>query len=220
MWTRLEFVKKLAAFDWIVMRTLGKAHGMRATILSLFLPAIAAATPFFAAACSSSSAGPPAAVSFKSDVMPIFEHSCGISSSCHGDPSDVAARGIYLGCDMMSPSCNATSDPTHVVYAGIVSGADGGGPRAPLEITGMPFITPGDPTKSYLMHKMDDDLGGLTGCIANNAAVLQAADQPGSVSANVPPNWCGTFMPYNVEVLPKGTRDTVRAWITQGALNN
>ncbi len=204
----MRFVGLQAAFDWLLMRTLGKAHGMRATIFSLLIPAVAASTPLFAAACSSSSAGPPPTVSFKSDVMPIFEHSCGISSSCHGDPSDIAARGIFLGCDENTSTSCAVSNPAPIVYADIVSGVDGGAPRAPLEISGMAFITPGDPAKSYLMHKMDGDLANLTGCVANNTAVVQAADQPGSVSTNVPPNWCGTFMPWNVELLQQSAPRT------------
>jgi len=75
----------------------------------------------------------------------------------------------------------------------------------------MPFVTPGDPTMSYLMHKMDDDLCVVTGCIPNNVAVS---------SAEMMAPWCGTFMPYQVMVLDTGTRDTIRRWIQQGAMNN
>jgi hypothetical protein len=168
-------------------------------------------------------------VSFKNDVMPIFEHSCGLSSSCHGDPSDVAARGIYLGCDInLNPTtttCTATN-PAPDVYAALITT-----PAQPLEESCMPFIKPGDPINSYLMHKMDGDQCVVTCCTNPNVAVMQAEGMSGPVAAD---GWCGTFMPYQVMLLPAGpvcggttdctkatpTRDTVRAWIQQGAMNN
>jgi hypothetical protein len=181
-------------------------------------------------------------VSFKKDVMPVFEHSCGLSGSCHGDTTDVAQRGIFLGCDVNYPSpstttCTLTTDPTQQVYAGLVGSADGGadsGLYVPLEESCMPFVTAGSPTMSYLMHKMDGDQCILTCCTPDNIAVNAAEVQTENltVSGN---GWCGQFMPYNVALLTLGpvcggtsdctsavvaTRDTVRAWIAQGALNN
>src|SRR5581483_10309892 len=50
-------------------------------------------------------------VSFSTDVLPIFEHSCGLSSSCHGDRSDIRARGIFLGCDMATSMACIVSPP-------------------------------------------------------------------------------------------------------------
>jgi hypothetical protein len=81
----------------------------------------------------------------------------------------------------------------------------------------MPFITPGDPSQSFLMHKMDGDLCTLTGCVADNAAVTQAGDTPSAAGA---PNWCGTQMPFNLALIDPAKRDTVRRWIKQGALDN
>jgi hypothetical protein len=180
-------------------------------------------------------------VSFKKDVMPVFEHSCGLSSSCHGDPTDVAQRGIFLGCDVNYPSptttsCMLTTDPTQQVYAGLVGSADGGtdaGVYVPLEESCMPFVTPGDPKNSFLMHKIDGDQCILTCCTPKNIAVNAAeVAQQLMVSGN---GWCGQFMPYNVALLTAGpvcggttdctspaaaSRDTVRAWIAQGAQNN
>ncbi len=75
----------------------------------------------------------------------------------------------------------------------------------------MPFVTPGDPAASYLVHKIDDNLCVVTGCIANNAAVG---------SAEMAPPWCGGLMPYQGLVLDSATRDTIRRWIQQGAMNN
>jgi hypothetical protein len=156
-------------------------------------------------------------VSFSKDVLPIFEHSCGLSSSCHGDTTDRAARGIFLGCDMTtSMNCAVTPPVSPQVYPHLV----GAMADKPLEETSMPYITPGDPSKSYLMLKMDDNLCSVTGCTMSNVPVTQAGDVPGSVGANQPPNWCGVFMPYNVTVLDPAVRDTVRRWIAQGAMNN
>jgi hypothetical protein len=173
-------------------------------------------------------------VSFKNDVMPIFEFSCGISSSCHGgDPAqDIMTRGLFLGCSpgsLEAGTCQAVGDFVPMVYADIA----GPTPKQPLEIHGMPFITANDWTKSYLMHKMDGDQCTLTGCVANNNAVTAANE---TVPSAMSPNWCGQFMPLNVALLPAGpacggstdcvmdpakyVRDTVRLWIQQGAMNN
>jgi hypothetical protein len=183
-------------------------------------------------------------ISFKNDVLPLFEHSCGLSSSCHYDPMVVHNLGIFLGCDITfdagagSVNSCAVANPGPEVYADLVGGGDAGGdggPLVPLEITGMPYVTPGDPTKSYIMHKLDGDMCTLTGCNSMNMAVLFQQDPPGSLGPGNPPNWCGTSMPLNAELLPAGpacggsqdctgaasyARDTVRAWIAQGALNN
>jgi hypothetical protein len=147
-------------------------------------------------------------VSFGKDVIPIFEKTCGVGSTCHGgDPAtDISQRGVFLGCAPdASATCLVTGDPAPQVYAGLI------GPNAdtPAEESCMPFVKPGNPTQSYLMRKMDSDLCGMTCCTQNNAAA-------GSVGAM----GCGTVMPYLQAVLPPSTRDTVRRWIVQGAKNN
>ncbi|MGO9834524.1 MAG: hypothetical protein ACLP1X_09935 [Polyangiaceae bacterium] len=225
---------------------------MRVAILSLLASAAVVGSAVVTAGCSSkSSAGeqPDSAgddagaggcaqftddaglttptVSFKNDVFPIFQFSCGISSSCHGgDPSmDIAARGLFLGCSSASidaGTCMATGDEVSQVYAGLVGTAA----NTPIEETCMPFVMAGDPTMSYLMHKMDGDQCIVTCCKEGNAAVMAAEGMA---------PWCGQFMPYQVMVLPAGpvcggstdcsqpgafARDTIRAWIAQGAMNN
>jgi hypothetical protein len=72
------------------------------------------------------------------------------------------------------------------------------------------------------MHKLDNDLCSLQGCVTGsaNVAVGQARDTPGSGGTNDPPNWCGVFMPYQMSVLDVCRRDTIRRWIAQGAPNN
>jgi len=176
-------------------------------------------------------------VSFKNDVLPIFQFGCGISSSCHGGmpATDISARGLFLGCsatDIDSGACGATdpNDEAAMVYMGLV----GPNPNTPIEESCMPFVKPGMPEQSYLMHKLDNDQScTVTCCTPNNTAVMQAE----VTSTGVTPTgsgWCGVYMPYQIAVLPAGpicgepmactglnqSRDTIRAWIAQGAMNN
>jgi hypothetical protein len=184
-------------------------------------------------------------VSFKRDVLPLFERSCGLSSSCHYDPgpNTIAMLGIFLGCDITfdagAGSVNncSTADPGPIVYQDLVGTPDGGPALKPAEINNMPFVTPGDPTMSYIMHKIDGDTCTLTaGCVANNAPVASTQmNPPNSLGPGNPPNWCGQQMPLNNEPIPAiavcgapadctnpsaFSSNTIRAWIAQGALNN
>jgi hypothetical protein len=175
-------------------------------------------------------------VSFKKDVLPLFQFSCGISTSCHGGTpaTDIQQRGLFLGCSgaqIDGGNCEATTpdDEAAQVYGGLV----GATANVPIEESCMPFVTAGDPTKSYLMHKMDgDESCTVSCCTAGNMAVAQNEGLQGTLTGS---QWCGTFMPYQVMVLPAGpvcggttdctqptalSRDTVRAWIAQGAMNN
>jgi hypothetical protein len=83
-------------------------------------------------------------VSFATDVVPIFQASCSLSSSCHqakmGGPS-----GVYLG-----PAPGMPADPAGV-FATIVN-------KPSVELSSMSFVKPGDLANSYLMHKMDGDM--------------------------------------------------------------
>jgi hypothetical protein len=67
----------------------------------------------------------------------------------------------------------------------------------------MAFVKPGDPAASYLMHKMDGDT-----CLFQTQCT------------STPVGACGDPMPQGNCVLDGATRDTVRAWISQGAQNN
>jgi len=225
---------------------------MRVSILSLLASAAVVGSAVVTASCSSKSSAGEApdsgsegdtgggcaqytdnaslttpTVSFKNDVFPILQFSCGISTSCHGgDPTtDISERGLFLGCspsEIDSGMCSAMSDEVAQVYGGLV----GASANTPIEETCMPFVMAGDPTKSYLMHKMDGDQCIITCCKEGNAAVMTAEGMA---------PWCGQFMPYQVMVLPAGpvcggstdcsqpaaySRDTIRAWIAQGAMNN
>ncbi len=139
------------------------------------------------------------AVSFVQNVLPVFEHSCGLGSSCHGDPY---GSRVYLGCDVNTESDCTDSSPAAKVQMNIVG-------KAPVELPTMPYVTAGDPTQSYLMHKMDGDACEFESmCVANNALV----------DGQWPP--CGLSMPQGDPLIDVADRDTVRKWIAQGALQN
>jgi hypothetical protein len=64
----------------------------------------------------------------------------------------------------------------------------------------MPYVTPGKPEESYLMHKLDGDQ-----CYFDDQCLGHR---------------CQASMPNLGTSLPVGTRDIVRRWIAQGAMNN
>ena len=122
-------------------------------------------------------------VTFSANVMgQVLLNNCG-TSSCHGVKPGMG--GLFLGV--------AASDAA-TVYAEIVG-------KNSSELPSMPFVTAGDPEKSYLMHKMDGDQCQFDAeCVAPSCLALM-------------PN--GANMP-----LPVTYRDIVRRWIAQGAMNN
>lgn len=124
------------------------------------------------------------AVSFKNDVVPIFVLSCAFTT-CHGAASG-QNQGVYLG--------SKTGDPGAAkIYAATVGVASS-------ELAAMPYVSAGDPSKSYLMHKIDGDV-----CTLNAQCTGQT---------------CGDTMPQGNALLDVATRDTIRRWIAQGAKND
>jgi hypothetical protein len=121
----------------------------------------------------------------RADVMPLFNLSCSFSS-CHGSPS--SSKGdIFLGAQGAKGS-----DAAQIRM--LLVGAKAG------EIPSMPYVTAGDPSKSFLMHKMDGDQATL--------------------SSQCAPPGCQETMPQGSEPLPAAQRNIVRRWIAQGALDN
>jgi hypothetical protein len=125
-------------------------------------------------------------VSFGNDVLPIFKQSCGLSLSCHGGSAATTGR-VFLGSNQVM------TDPT-MVHDGIVG-------VATIDLPSMPFVTAGDPSKSFLLHKMDGDQ-----CLFDSQCVTLAGNPPG----------CGVSMPQDLPLLDVPSRDTVRRWIAQG----
>jgi hypothetical protein len=135
------------------------------------------------------------ATSFQNDVMPIFLNSCSFSG-CHNMPSDMGELGaptIFLGSKTV-PAANSG------VFADIVGVAS-------TELPTMQFVKPGDPANSFLMHKADGDQCLFTA----TCAALPA-------SLGLPP--CGDSMPMGQALIDVSSRDTIRRWIAEGAMNN
>ena len=119
-------------------------------------------------------------VSFRNEVVPIFHGSCGFTG-CHA-----AGRSPVLGTKA-SPL-----DPK-VVRDSIVG-------QAAVALPTMSYVTAGDTSKSFLMHKMDGDQ-----CLFDKEC------KGGS---------CGDSMPHRAKPLPAAERDIIRRWIAQGAADN
>ncbi len=132
-------------------------------------------------------------VSFSKDVLPTFQRSCGIAgATCHGVPSVwTTQQRPYLG------NFDGGTDAGEVVTA-IVGVASPEDPK-------LTIVKAGDPSNSYLMHKLDWDQCQFASDCAQSQT--QYTD-------------CGQGMPYSSPQLDPDTRDTVRRWIAQGANNN
>ncbi len=130
--------------------------------------------------------------SFKNDVLPIFELSCSLSASCHGNPSSPTTG---LGYQVYLGEVNPKTTPSDVnKILGLIVG------KASPTATNLNIVEPGKPEASFLMMKMD-------GAIACSSATCAF-------------NNCGTVMPQGSMPLPLDTRNIVRDWIKQGASNN
>jgi hypothetical protein len=128
------------------------------------------------------------AISFKNDIIPFFVLSCDFSA-CHADGM-MGSNGLALGNKMMTTN-------VATVYGAIVGKPSG-------QLPTMNYITANDPSKSYMMHKLDGD------------QCLYEGKCTGSTSA---PSCMGS-MPLGSPLLDVPTRDKLRKWIAQGAQNN
>jgi hypothetical protein len=133
------------------------------------------------------------AVSFKTDVLPIFRQSCGLSGVCHGDQGGPVAQP-YLG----PPATGAMPPPATdtEIKAIFAANVDADAVKAP----GMKIVKPSDPENSFLMHKVD-------GTLTCDAVTCDGAA-------------CGVSMPQGSGLLAQDKRDTIRRWIAQGAKND
>jgi hypothetical protein len=149
-------------------------------------PVLIAFLATLAVACGSSASGGQtpstnAAPSLRNDVLPIFQASCSTNSTCHGSPT---------GIEVFLTGSTAQASAIRRSLVGIPSS----------ELATMAYITAGDPTNSYLMHKIDGTLGDFTAhCEQSN---------------------CGQQMPKGEAPLSASDRDVIRSWIEQGALDN
>ncbi len=128
-------------------------------------------------------------VTFKADVLPIFRQSCGLSTSCHGDPNG----GSLPGQHFYGPSLNDPA-PSDSDIASILAGSVG---QASAEDPDMDVIKAGDPANSFLMYKLDGDPNAADGVSCKTLTCSKDMS-------------CQTTMPQGGPQLTADTRDTIR----------
>jgi hypothetical protein len=181
------------------------------TVLSSF---VVVASAVGAMACSSSSSPSPAGdsdgggsgstVSFQADIVPIFQQSCEISSSCHGQPNNAGEENLFLG-DFTGEDAGVVSQ----VYTGLVNVKSEENPE-------MNLVTPGSPSTSWLYQKLSNTPQMLT-TFAGDCA-KGTCNAPTCMGAP-----CGTSMPYlnaMLQTADPAALEAINDWITQGAMNN
>lgn len=141
-----------------------------------------------------------APVSFGNDILPIFRSGCTLTQVCHGQMGNAAEEKLYLGgyAGGTSPS---------VVYQGLV-----GVPSE--EDPSMDLVTSGNPSSSYLWHKVYGDQNSNPS-VASGCASAAVPCEACTVSTP-----CGGSQPYLGELLPGDELCAIQNWIGQGALNN
>jgi|HubBroStandDraft_5_1064220.scaffolds.fasta_scaffold237288_2 hypothetical protein len=160
--------------------------------------------------CSSTSSGDSGAmtgtcdtstpVSFSTDVIPVFQKSCTLSSVCHGQMNNAAEENLYLGENVGTTNAGT-------VYSMLVGAPAKEDPK-------MPLVTAGSTDQSYLWHKVNGDQGNFASDCA--MATMACSDCTSSTP-------CGGLMPYLGESLATDSPQylcTIQSWITQGAMNN
>ena len=129
-------------------------------------------------------------VSLARDVMPVLQGSCTFGNSCHGTLS--GSKGlVYLGPVL---GAEASVEQLEAILEQTVD-------VDPVIEAGMPLITPGDASQSFLMHKAD--------------GTLECADLACAAGGD-----CGAPMPYLKALIPLDERNVIRRWIAQGAQLN
>jgi hypothetical protein len=158
-------------------------------------------------------------VSFKTDVLPIFQQGCALSTACHG--CDAAANP---GCtaSVYTPFLGVPTTagvPTAAQIAAIIASAVG--KPAALQTSNldgttmvgnpdMSIVKAGDPANSFLMYKLD---GAFPAVPTNDDVTCPKLTCAGTMT-------CGEAEPSGGPQLPAAQRDTIRRWIAQGALND
>lgn len=136
-------------------------------------------------------ADPPADVSFRGDVLPLFERSCALSTACHGNPQSPQTSSGYRA--YLGGAGDAESD-IPAIFEAILDVDSFSDPSKKV-------VSPGDSTNSFMMYALDG-----------------ALDQCPDLSC---PDDCGFLMPKGLKKpLPIAERNVIRAWIDQGAQDN
>lgn len=125
-------------------------------------------------------------VSFASDVLPIFVTSCAFGE-CHGSAHG-RNNGVFLGA-----RGEADANDPQAIRAGLVG-------KVSTQSPSLPYVTPSDPSRSYLFRKLEGDMCGLPECSGSSA--------------------CGQPMPRGGDKLDPVSLEIVRSWIAQGATDS
>jgi len=187
-------------------RTLAILSSLAAVVTAIGAMGCSSSSPPAGGSSSSSGGGSSGScdlttpVSFKTDVIPVFQMGCTLSQSCHGQMNNAAEEDLYLG-----ENVGATDAST--VYSMLVGVSS-------KEDPSMPLVTMGSTANSYLWHKVFADQATLASQCAKASMLCTdcTADAP-----------CGGLMPYNGEPLATDAPQwlcTIQGWITQGAQNN
>jgi hypothetical protein len=130
------------------------------------------------------------------DVMPIFQNSCTLSSSCHDSAAaNPAGEGLKLGPKIANTPTQADLDAVHDF---IVNGTSVRSDNV--------LVAPGNPAGSWLLAKVeynDFEVCGPVHAACDNTA-----------------KGCGIRMPFSSEALGADRLAILRAWIVDGAQNN
>ncbi len=136
---------------------------------------------------------------------PPFASNDGTTMKAYSDPPGPHVPGPFwseIQSEVIGPICGGC----HGSSGGLHNLADCNGAYANLvgvasqELPAMNRVEPGDPTISYMMHKLDGTQGWFTSMCTNMN--------------------CGLQMPRNQPPLSLATRDAIRTWITNGAVND
>jgi hypothetical protein len=148
-------------------------------------------TLFFAAAAWLAACGPPP--KWKEGVAPLFHNSCAFSS-CHGtttpqngltlDGTDDASRKAVRDALINKVACQPTASMP-----------------CSRKDTSLLLVVPGDPAKSFLIHKLNGDFKDLS-CLS------------------IPVTKCGAQMPNTGLPLSGGEIGLVTEWVRLGALDD
>ncbi len=154
----------------------------------------------------------PAVVNFKTQIVPIFNNSCGTGvNGCHGRD----AFGANASQDCRGWLALEDAPLGASFYSGSMSGQATGCPDMSLHQrlmqldvwqcldTPTAYVVPGDPAASYIMHKMN----GTDLCKENASSI---SDQM------PPPNQAGAT-PFTLSPADKAL---IQQWIVEGALDN
>ncbi len=135
--------------------------------------------------------------SFRADVLPIIQRACNLRT-CHGTGIVGSRADLYMGPSLSAgPPDDVAINEIFTTMLLVPS----------TTVGGMPRITPGNPSQSMMMIKID-------GC--QNDRGLTCTVQSGAVS-DTP---CGDDMPQSQPALPDREKEIFRDWIAMGAKNN